>query len=171
MHNLFLGTAKHMFNVWIQLGLISKQQLLAIDGLSSSFCVPKNIGRLPLHISSNYSSFKAAQWSAWITIYSPVVLHGILPPQHHKSWLLFVRACALITQRIVRISDVEIADNLLLIFCKSVQELYGSQYCTPNMHLHLHLKETLLNFGPAHASWCFAFERYNGILAEVTTNK
>ena len=39
------------------------------------------------------------------------------------------------------------------------------------MHLHLHLKETLFDYGPAHATWCFSFERYNGILASVPNNK
>ena len=34
--------------------------------------------------------------------------------------------------------------------------------------LHLHLK---LDFGPAHASWCFAFKRFNGILGSFHTNK
>ena len=88
-----------------------------------------------------------------------------------RSWLLFVRACTIITQRTVKSSDIHTADNLLLMFCRSVEELYGHQYCTPNMHLHLHLKETLLDFGPAHTTWCFSFERYNGILGEMTTNK
>ena len=38
------------------------------------------------------------------------------------------------------------------------------------MHLHLHLKKTLLDFGPAHPSWCYAFERYNSILGSYFTN-
>ena len=39
------------------------------------------------------------------------------------------------------------------------------------MHLHLHLKESFLDYGPPHAFWCFAFERYNGILGSYHTNK
>jgi len=38
-------------------------------------------------------------------------------------------------------------------------------------HLHLHLKESFLDYGPPHAFWCFAFERYNGILGSYHTNK
>ena len=45
--------------------------------------------------------------------------------------------------------------------------LYGPDKCTFNMHLHLHLKQTLLNFGPAHVS---AFERFNGYLGSYYTN-
>lgn len=34
----------------------------------------------------------------------------------------------------------------------------------------MHLKQIFLDFGPPHASWCFAFERYNGILGSYHTN-
>lgn len=170
MHNLFLGTGKHMFSVWIELGLLSKSDLSSIEKVSKTFVVPRNVGRLPLNIGSNYSGFKAAQWSTWITIYSPVVLKQVLPDPHYNYWLLFVRACVILTQRIIKVSDVNTADKLLENFCKQVQQECGAKYCTPNMHLHLHLKDTLLNFGPAHSTWCFSFERYNGILGSISTN-
>ena len=38
------------------------------------------------------------------------------------------------------------------------------------MHLHLHLKDHLLDYGPVHAFWCYAFERFNGILGSYHTN-
>lgn len=31
-------------------------------------------------------------------------------------------------------------------------------------------KKTFLDFGPAHTSWCYAFERYNGLLGSYYTN-
>ncbi|KAL0091141.1 hypothetical protein F4703DRAFT_1970948 [Phycomyces blakesleeanus] len=38
------------------------------------------------------------------------------------------------------------------------------------MHIHLHLKETVLNFGPVYGYWLFSFERYNDVLKNYTTN-
>lgn len=38
------------------------------------------------------------------------------------------------------------------------------------MHLHLHLKECLQNYGPVHGFWCYSFERCNGILGQYHTN-
>ena len=150
--------------------LISKQNLSLIDELPSKFTTPCNVGRLPLNISSNSSSFTAAQWSTWIKIYSPVVLHGVLPSEHYRSWLLFVRATSILT-RVVRHADIQTADSLLLMFCKSVGHLCGPEYCTANMHLHLHLIDTVLDFGPLYSTWCFSFERYNGMLGSLPTNK
>ena len=40
-----------------------------------------------------------------------------------------------------------------------------------NMHLHLHLKECLYDFGPPYSFWCYAFERYNGMLGNFPTNQ
>lgn len=42
-----------------------------------------------------------------------------------------------------------------------------SQY---TLALILHLKNSLTDYGPVYSFWCFAFERYNGILGSYHTN-
>ena len=74
MHNLFLGTGKHVFNLWISDNLISKEELIEIDNNSKPFIVPNNIGRLPTHVCSNHGSFTAA------------------PSDHYQGWLLYICA-------------------------------------------------------------------------------
>ena len=106
-----------------------------------------------------------------MTVYSPVILKGIIPDDHLQCWLLYVRACTILRQRILRESDIVTTDLLLLTFCKRFEQLYGSENCTPNLHLHLHIKDCLLDYGPSHAFWCFSFERYNGLLGSFHTNK
>ncbi len=61
-------------------------------------------------------------------------------------------------------------DSLILKFCQTFQQLYGSSACTPNLHLHCHLKQCFLDFGPAGSFWTFAFERLNGVLGSYPTN-
>ena len=46
----------------------------------------------------------------------------------------------------------------------------GQKNCTFNMHLHLHLKQMLLDFGPANATCCYAFEKFIGFLGSYYTN-
>ena len=60
--------------------------------------------------------------------------------------------------------------NSLLKFCTKFEQLYGKAACTPNMNLHCHLKEIILDYGPIHTFWCFSFVRYNGILGSIQTN-
>ena len=38
------------------------------------------------------------------------------------------------------------------------------------MHMHCHLGDCLKDYGPLHAFWLFAFERYNGLLGNQPTN-
>lgn len=171
MHNLFLGSAKRVLEIWIEKGIIKKDNLVKIDGMIQSFNMPTDCGRIPSNLSSSHGAFTASQWKNWIITYSPVVLKNILPRDHLGCWLLFVRACVLISKRFINKSEVRSADILLLNFCRRFESLYGKEACTPNMHLHLHLKDTLMNFGPSHAFWCFPFERYNGLLGSYHTNR
>ena len=110
------------------------------EKLYRCFQVPTGVGRLPSNISSNYGGFKADQWKTWITVYSPILLKDILPNDHLQCWLLFVRACIILGQRIIKTSDISTADLLLLNFCRRFQELCGKDHCTMNLHLHFHLK-------------------------------
>ena len=171
MHNLLLGTAKHAFDVWVQSDILTKVALKKLEESLNHFTVPSGMGRLPSRISSCYGAFTANQWKTWVSIYSPVLLKDILPPENYRCWLLFVRSCSILLSYCFRQPDVTTADLLLLQFCREFHRLHGNDCCTYNMHLHLHLKQTILDFGPAHASWCFAFERFNGILGSFHTNK
>ena len=100
MHNLYLGTGKHAFKVWISENILTKDHLAEIDHRVCLFHVPSGVGRLPTNVSSNYGGFTAEQWKTWIIVYSPVVLKGVLPPSHLQCWLLFVRACFRLNSRI-----------------------------------------------------------------------
>ena len=137
----------------------------------SHLLTPHSIGRLPLKIGSGFSGFSADQWKNWTLCYSPIALHGILPRMHLQYWLLFVKACSLLCNRYLEKENVTLADHYLRLFCQKFEEVNGSNACTPNMHLHLHLKKCLIDYGPLYAFWCFAFERYNGMLGSFATNQ
>ena len=97
-------------------------------------------------------------------------LKGILPQEHLNCWILFVKASILLCSRVIYKSSLVSADLYLQQFCKKFQQLYGSEECTPNMHMHLHLKDSLSDYGPVYAFWCFAFERFNGVLGSYQMN-
>ena len=52
MHNLFLGTAKNVFKLWVKKNLLSKKDLKVLEERINSFDVGTGIGRLPQRISS-----------------------------------------------------------------------------------------------------------------------
>ncbi len=134
------------------MGILTSSGLSEIESRLKCFRCPSDIGRLPSNISSCYNGFTANQWCHWITIYSAVVLKGIVPDSHLRCWLLFVRACFILQTRCLRTSDVKSADLFILQFCRNI---YGPEHCT---HLNCHLAKCLLDYGPLHAFWCYAFE-------------
>lgn len=171
MHNLLLGTAKHVFSVWIEKGLLTQANIQKLQEKSEKISFPHGVGRIPLKIGSSFAGFTADQWRLWTTVLSPIVLKGILPDEDFRIWLLFVRCCTILCSRIISLSNVHEADAYIVQFCKLFQHKYGDASCTPNMHLHMHLSQCLLDYGPVHSFWCFPFERYNGLLGAYHTNK
>ena len=67
-------------------------------------------------------------------------------------------------------SDLETAHNYLKQFCLKFIDAYGHEHFTPNMHMHIHLRDCCSDFGSIYGFWCFAFERCNGILGSFQTN-
>lgn len=66
---------------------------------------------------------------------------------------------------------MDIADRLILKFCKSVETLYGKHVITPNMHLHNHLKEVILDHGPVQAFGVSVSNAWYSIMGSTTTDK
>lgn len=171
MHNLFLGTAKHMFKKWIELDILTPEKLALIDDNIKQLTIPQDYGRLPKNISSNYGGFTAEQWKNWTLIYSLVALKNVIPDRHYKVWHTFTQACRLIIRPTVLTSSLNIADYLFQKFGREIEELYGEDFVTPNMHLHCHLSDSIRDFGSVFGFWLFSFERYNGLLGSINTNK
>jgi len=113
---------------------------------------------------------KADEWKNWVLIYSLVCLKGVLPDRHFMMWSLFVSACRLLCHRTISFANIEQAHILLKMFNEKFVELCGNLCSTPNMHLHLHLKDCLLDFGSVYTFWCFSFERFNGIMGSYHIN-
>ena len=140
MHNQFLGTAKYCMEFWTKNNILSKQDLDLMEERMSHLLAPHSVGRLPLKISSGFSGFSADQWRNWTVCYSPIALRGVLSSNHLQYWLLFVKATSLLCSQYLKKSNIELADQYLNMFCSKFEAVNGKAACTPNMHLHMHLK-------------------------------
>ena len=77
-------------------------------------------------------------------------------------WQSFVDCLSIWGQTIINREEIENGDLAMKDFLIKVEAVWGSKIVTPNMHMHLHLKECLLDYGPLYGFWCFPFERLNG---------
>ena len=170
MHNLYLGTGKHMINTWIKHGSLTASHFPEIQAFVDTLVVPSDVGRIPRKIESGFCGFKADQFKNWITIFSIPALFDILPREQLECWRHFVLSCRILCKQNLSHIDVNLADALLLQFCKRMEILFGPSVITPNMHMHAHLKDVILDYGPLQEYWCYSFERFNGILGKQPNN-
>ena len=173
MHNMFLGSAKHvMQNVWLneKHRIITDAQLKLIQQKVDDVQFPSGLGRLPNKIAISFGGFTADQWKTWTLLMSIYTLKGELPDDDLEVWRAFVIACQLLCSPCITVAEAIRGGSLLQTFCVEFQRLYGTELVTPNMHMHTHLAECILDFGPVYAFWLFSFERYNGIMGGFHTN-
>ena len=93
MHNLFLGTAKRMMDIWLETSVLTREDLEHIQEKIDATKVPSDLGRIPYKISKSFGGFTAEQWKTWVTVFSSFALFGHLAGSHYKCWLNFVWAC------------------------------------------------------------------------------
>lgn len=133
--------------------------------------VPASVGQMPKKIKNCYGGFTADQWKSFTVLFSVYALWNILPNSDLELWHDFVLACLYLCSSVITEAKVMLAHLYLLKFCKRFEELYGKEKVTPNMHLHTHLLDRVLDYGPVYTFWLFSFERYNGILGDYRTNQ
>ncbi|GBB97641.1 hypothetical protein RclHR1_03020019 [Rhizophagus clarus] len=56
------------------------------------------------------------------------------------------------------------AHKRLLKVALLIEEHYGPEKITPNLHLCLHIRECYQDYSPLYSFWCFSFERMNSVL-------
>ena len=174
MHNLFLGTAKNVLkNIWVESDkpLLDKKDLLLMQEKLDRVKVPASVGRMPSKICNSYGGFTADQWKTFTILFSIYALWNILQSNDLELWRDFVLACTYFCSSVLTEAQAKLGHSHLLKFCTCFEELYGKEKVTPNMHLHTHLLECVLDYGPVYGFWLFSYERYNGILGDYCTNQ
>lgn len=132
-----------------------------------AFCSPPDIGRIPHKIDAGFASFTADQWKNWTVYFSIIALRDIVTDNNLGCWSHFVLACRQLVCKTLSLEQLQLGDALLL---QKTESLYGKDSITPNMHMHCYLRECIIDYGPLHGYWLYAFERYNGILGAMPNN-
>lgn len=101
MHNLWLGTAKHVIETWKNLSVLDSKTFDSIQWKVDSFVSPPDHGHVPTKIASGFAGFTVEEWRNWTLYFSLFALKDTLPRQHFNYWHLFVMACFLLCCRSV----------------------------------------------------------------------
>ena len=122
--DLFLGTAKHVFKLWVKNNLLTKKDLKTLEEHIHLFDVGTGVGRLPHKIAFNYDGYTASQWKNWTLIYSMFCLKDLLPESHLRCWQTFVFACQYLCMPILSKTDILKADLLFVKFGERFERLH-----------------------------------------------
>ncbi|OAD81216.1 hypothetical protein PHYBLDRAFT_161840 [Phycomyces blakesleeanus NRRL 1555(-)] len=171
MHNLFLRTAKRMMDIWIANNLLDDKDFVEMQEEANRMVLPVGYMTLKIKIGKKFPFMKADEWKSWCLIYSLVLLKTCLRDDLLGNWIHFVDACRELTKPSITKNEIKKAHKSLEEFCVGCEDFHKPDVFTQNMHLHLHLKETIENFGPIYGFWLFSFEHYNGVLKGFETNQ
>ena len=167
MHCLFLGVAKWIVTkLWIGEGILNDEKLKTMQKRADAIKITSDLGRRPVRIATGegFSNFTADMWRTFIMIFAIPITWDFLDEIDRRILAYFVRACKILTSRELRKDELNEAFVKLVEINKLVEQKYGQEKISPNLHLCLHICECSLDYGPISSFWCFGFERMNGIL-------
>ncbi|GET55658.1 uncharacterized protein LOC107327733 [Rhizophagus irregularis DAOM 181602=DAOM 197198] len=168
MHCLFLGVAKWIIkSIFVSQEKLSMEQLRVAQNRMDHVKLPSDIGRIPPKIaigSDGFSNLTADQWKTFIMIYSTAILWDMLDDNDRKILGYFVRACNLLVTRIITEDDLKEAQERLKDMAYLIENTYGPEFITSNIHLSLHIPDCCRDYGPIYSFWLFPFERLNGYI-------
>jgi len=170
MHCLFLGIAKWIIkSIFVNEGKLSMEQLRVAQKRMDHVELPSDIGRIPPKIAignNGFSKLTADQWKTFIMIYSTNVLWDMLDDNDRKILGHFVRACNLLAARFITEDDLKEAQERLEDLAHLIENTYGPEFVTSNIHLALHIPDCCRDYGPIYSYWLFPFERLNGYIGK-----
>src|SRR5579859_778058 len=127
---------------------------------------PSDLGCRPVRIATGegFSNYTADMWKTFILIFATPILWDILQKTDKKILTYFVHACLILTSRGLQKNELNEAFKRLLDMNKLIEQKYGQEKISLNLHLYLYICECALDYGPLSSFWYYSFERINRIL-------
>ncbi|MDR3549236.1 MAG: hypothetical protein P4M11_13405, partial [Candidatus Pacebacteria bacterium] len=158
--------------------ILTARHLQFLQAFVDSCACPSDIGRIPSKIASNMSSFKAIEWRNWIVSFAVPALRALkaecpdsrLNDAHLNLIKLLQEVTESLQRYTVSVKEIDEMHRNHIELYELVETLFTSHAVKSNLHLHIHLREMLLDYGPAGAWSCYAYERLNGLLASIPLN-
>ncbi|CAB5391213.1 unnamed protein product [Rhizophagus irregularis] len=97
-------------------------------------------------------------------IYSTNILWDMLDNNDRKILGYFVQTCNLLVARFITEDDLKEAQERLKDMTYLIENTYGPEFVTSNIHLALHIPNCCYDYGPIYSYWLFPFERLNGYI-------
>lgn len=174
MHCVLEGVTKQLADIWFSsvksaAYIGAPSQLRMVTSRLLNLKPPQFFTRLPRTVEDR-SLWKASEWKWWLLFYSVPCLHGILPTDYLEHFCLLVNGIFLLLKDNISRDDLKVAMSNLSQFVYQVEELYGLEAMTFNIHQLVHLPQSVLQLGPLWSHSTFVFESGNGSLLNLVSD-
>lgn len=169
MHGVILGVTSQLWTIWSSCCngefYLTKQKQADINNRMKCIQPPHEIHRLPRPISDS-AKWKASEWRSWLLFYSYPCLLGLLDDTALNSFMLFSRSIHCLLQRHITPAMLLQCEVDLLTFVSECNMFYSVRAMTFNIHILLHIVESVKQSGPLWATSCFPFESANYLIKQ-----
>ena len=152
MHCVCLGIVRQFTLLWFVKSSshdnfhLTSQQQSDMSKVMCSIMIPTVIKRKTP--SLEYIKYwKATEWLYWLLFYSPIILLDYFPKKLYNHWLFLVASMHLLLQSSVTEQQLATVEYMLTKFVIDIDELYGSQHVSYNVHILLHISDCVRNWG------------------------
>lgn len=121
------------------------------------------ISRYPKEISQRHQ-WKANEWLNWLLYYSNPSLFQILPDVYFNHFQKLRKVIRILLGSDLNEEKLNKCNKVITKFVKDYEKHYGQKNMVYNVHLLLHLVESVRNFGPIWGFALFPYENLNGLL-------
>jgi len=165
MHLVCLGVVRKLINLWIHEPLRTRLPNWKIKQISSSLIhlklyIPNDFARKPREIEF-INRWKATELRQFLLYTGPIVLKKVISKNVFDNFMALSIAMTLLL-RPDKMHDkiINYAENLLIYFVKTFQNIYGDHLASHNIHGLLHICDDYRRFGPLDLCSCFPFENF-----------
>ena len=128
---------------------------------------PREIHRLPTGISDR-KNWKASEFKSFLSYYGIPCLRGILPTKYLEHFAFLVEGIQLLLRPRITGNDRQRSRELLTMFVKKFESLYGPEKMTFNVDSLLHFPTAVEMCGPLFTFSTYAFEGHISKIKKYT---
>jgi len=171
MHLVCLGVTRRLLWLWIKGPLFCRQgagfvKQVSLAIMESSKYMPREVLRKGRHLSE-LDRWKATEFRQFLLYSGPVILSQLLPVKYYRHFMLLSVAVYCLSSPVFCSYYCEYAKQLLVLFVKQMEELYGNKQYVYNIHALVHLADDVSLYGSLDRFSAFPFESFLGRLKRL----
>ncbi|XP_051173434.1 uncharacterized protein LOC127289509 [Leptopilina boulardi] len=165
MHCILIGVVQHLWDLWIKLGYLSQKDIVKINELLSSLETVLENHRVMREFSSK-AKWKATEWRCWLLFFGVPCFRRILPDKCLEHFALLVNTVFTLLKTEITPQELLKCELDMVQFVGDFEGLYGKNSITFNVHILLHLVESVRRSGPLWVTSAFCFESHLHVLKQ-----